>query len=129
VTVPSYQWLWSEEDVHAGHFRRYTKASLREAVQGSGFRTERLEYIFASLVAPALLARRLPFLLGQRRGPQRRALAQELHPPAVIASAATTVLRAERALARRVGLPFGLSTAAVFRKPGPGWSGKSALTS
>ena len=29
--------LWSDEDVHAGHFRRYTKRSLTDLVQRAGF--------------------------------------------------------------------------------------------
>lgn len=117
VTVPSYQWLWSEEDVHAGHFRRYTRASLRGLVEGTGLVTARAEYLFASLVLPALLTRRIPFLLGHRAGAEHRALAGQLDPPALIGAAASAVLGAERALAHVVGLPFGLSVAGVFSKP------------
>jgi SAM-dependent methyltransferase len=117
VTVPSYQWLWSEEDVHAGHFRRYTKATLRELVEGAGLATVRVEYLFASLVVPALFTRRIPFLLGRNHGAEHRALAGQLDPPAMIGAMATGVLTAERAFARVIPLPFGLSTAGVFRKP------------
>ena len=28
ITVPAYRWLWSEEDVIAGHFRRHTLSSI-----------------------------------------------------------------------------------------------------
>lgn len=117
VTVPSYQWLWSEEDVHAGHFRRYTKATLRELVEGAGLAMVRVEYLFASLVVPAVFTRRIPFLLGRNFGAEHRALAGQLDPPAMVGAMATAVLSAERALAGVLPLPFGLSTAGVFCKP------------
>lgn len=117
VTVPSYEWLWSQEDVHAGHFRRYTRTTLREVVEEAGLVTVRMEYLFASLVLPALITRRLPFLLGRNSGAGHRALGRQLDPPAPVGAAATAVLLAERALARVVALPFGLSVAGVFRKP------------
>jgi 2-polyprenyl-3-methyl-5-hydroxy-6-metoxy-1,4-benzoquinol methylase len=31
LSVPAGRWLWSDDDVQAGHFRRYTCASLRGA--------------------------------------------------------------------------------------------------
>jgi SAM-dependent methyltransferase len=37
ITVPAYQFLFSDEDQFAGHFRRYTLASLSEAVRSAGF--------------------------------------------------------------------------------------------
>jgi len=117
ATVPSYEWLWSEEDIHAGHYRRYTKALLRDSVERAGLVTVRMEYLFASLVLPALATRRIPFLLGRNSGAEHRAVARQLDPPALIGAAATAVLHAERALARVVALPFGLSTAGVFCKP------------
>ena len=38
LTVPAGRWLWSDADVQAGHFRRYTFASLRRALDHAGFR-------------------------------------------------------------------------------------------
>ena len=37
ITVPAYQWLWSEHDVHHQHVRRYSKLTLREKLDISGF--------------------------------------------------------------------------------------------
>ena len=37
ITVPAYNFLWSKEDVDAGHYRRYTLKSLKKVVTKAGF--------------------------------------------------------------------------------------------
>jgi len=46
LTVPAFQWLWSNEDEHAGHFRRYTVSTLRSVLASAGFGIEYLSYFF-----------------------------------------------------------------------------------
>ena len=59
LTVPARQELWSNYDRHYGHFRRYSLASLENAVSRSGARVEKSGYFFHLLYLPAwLLARR-----------------------------------------------------------------------
>jgi SAM-dependent methyltransferase len=66
VTVPTYRWLWSADDVFAGHFRRYTLSSLVSTVVRAGFDVEFASYIFAVLPLPIFLARTLPSRLKVR---------------------------------------------------------------
>lgn len=66
VTVPTYQWLWSSDDIFAGHFRRYTLGSLVSAVVRAGFEVEFASYIFAVLPLPIFLARTFPSRLQVR---------------------------------------------------------------
>lgn len=63
ITVPAYQWLWSLEDVHAGHFRRHTRSSLGTLLTNTGFEVEYSSYFFAFLPLPILLLRALPYRL------------------------------------------------------------------
>ncbi|MEM1412492.1 MAG: methyltransferase domain-containing protein [Pseudomonadota bacterium] len=72
-TVPAYQWLWSDEDVHAGHFRRYTKESLAQELNGAGLRIEYVTYFFRPLIAPIWALRTLP----SKWSPEPRARAPE----------------------------------------------------
>ncbi len=65
-TVPAYSILWSADDVAAGHYRRYSGASLRRVLQAAGFQVEYLTPIFSWLVAPVFLARALPSRVGLR---------------------------------------------------------------
>jgi SAM-dependent methyltransferase len=46
VTVPAYQWLWSDDDDTAGHYRRYTARSLRLVLESAGFDVDYIGYLF-----------------------------------------------------------------------------------
>jgi SAM-dependent methyltransferase len=67
VAVPAMQSLWSQEDDDAGHYRRYSTASLQALLVGAGFEVEYLTYFFGCLPLPILLQRSLPYRLGVRK--------------------------------------------------------------
>lgn len=71
VTVPAGRWLWSDADVQAGHFRRYTRASLKRVLQCAGFRPLFMTKVFCILPLPLFLCRSLPSLFGRRQLPGR----------------------------------------------------------
>jgi SAM-dependent methyltransferase len=64
LTVPAYSWLWSGEDVSAGHYRRYARKELEHLLEKTGFRVEFSSYFFGFLPLPILLLRAIPFRLG-----------------------------------------------------------------
>ena len=64
VTVPAYQWLWSHEDLLAGHHRRYTVQMLNSLLEKAGFTIEFTTYFFSFLPLPIFLRRALPYRLG-----------------------------------------------------------------
>jgi SAM-dependent methyltransferase len=57
VSVPAYQWAWSDHDVANGHHRRYTRPRVVEVVKAAGFDVVRATYGFAG-VFPAFVAER-----------------------------------------------------------------------
>jgi len=57
MSVPAYQWAWSDHDVANGHHRRYTRPRAVEAVSAAGFEVLRSTYGF-SAVFPAFAAER-----------------------------------------------------------------------
>lgn len=67
LTVPAGPALWSREDALAGHYRRYTLATLAGVVQRAGYTVEFGTYFFQFLWLPVLLARALPYRLGLGR--------------------------------------------------------------
>ncbi|MBF0406202.1 MAG: class I SAM-dependent methyltransferase [Candidatus Riflebacteria bacterium] len=67
LTVPAYEFLWSEEDIIAGHFRRYTLNLLSRALKLSGFKILFSSYIFRFLPFPIFIYRTIPYLLGYPR--------------------------------------------------------------
>jgi SAM-dependent methyltransferase len=71
ITVPAFPWLWSDDDVAAGHYRRYTLATLNRAVKAAGFAPLYSTYLFSPLPLPLLLMRCLPSLFGKRALPRK----------------------------------------------------------
>lgn len=62
LTVPSYRTLWSNDDVLAGHFRRYSINSLKGSLASVGFHNIYSSYIFSLLIPPIFALRTLPSL-------------------------------------------------------------------
>ncbi len=60
ISVPAYKMLWSNEDVYAGHFRRYTLSSITKLVKETGFDVMYQSYAFTFLFIPVFLFRTLP---------------------------------------------------------------------
>lgn len=60
LTVPAGPELWSSLDRYAGHYRRYTRASLVETVATAGLRVERTMPLFRLLWPLAWVRARLP---------------------------------------------------------------------
>jgi SAM-dependent methyltransferase len=58
MSVPAYQWAWSDHDVQAGHHRRYTKARLLDAIAGTDLVVHRATYAFGA-VFPFFAAERV----------------------------------------------------------------------
>lgn len=120
LTVPAFQWLWSDDDVHVGHHRRYTCRSLRAVVASAGFHVEYVSYVFAPLPWPILLLRALPTWLGLRRPADAQTLEKELKPPEGAAvRVLSAVLDLEGRWMRRGGtVPAGSSVLLVATRPG-----------
>jgi hypothetical protein len=112
ATVPAHAWLWSPEDDYAGHHRRYSEASLREALAQARLSVEYLTFIFALLPLPLLLFRRAGHRSAQHR--------LERHLKVEARLAKSLLGMAERLESRRVEarkrIPFGASILAVARK-------------
>lgn len=111
LTVPAGRWLWSDEDTRAGHFRRYTRASLRAALERAGFRTLFVSKFFSPLPLPVFLCRTLPSLLGRHRLPAQNYSTVHRSRGRMVMDC---IWRWEQArLARGQGVPCGTSCLAV----------------
>lgn len=67
ITVPAFNFLWSNEDDYAGHFNRYTIPSLTKKLETVGFKVVYDTYIFSILPLPVFLLRSIPSKLGLRK--------------------------------------------------------------
>ena len=95
LTVPAYQFLFSVDDVAAGHFRRYTISSLTRTLERSRFRVEFASYIFAPLPPIVFALRTVPSRLGLRRESDPDRDAAEHNPSGIAARVMDGLLSAE----------------------------------
>lgn len=67
ITVPAYQFLWSNDDIVAGHFRRYTSRELQSKLESLNYKVLYSSYLFSPLVLPVYILRALCSKFGQRK--------------------------------------------------------------
>ena len=96
-------------------YRRYTRASARALAEQAGLRVERAAYMFAVLFPLLLVSRGVQRLT--RRFREVRDDTDITIPAAPVNAVLSSLLRAEAALSRRVGMPVGSSVLLVARKP------------
>ncbi len=114
ITVPAFSWLWSDDDVKAGHFRRHTLSSMRGRLGATGFKPLYATYFFSLLPLPIFFWRSLRSWFG-RRTPPRADYAGQHQPRA--RSFTDRVWAAElRQLSRGGTIPFGSSCLLVAEK-------------
>lgn len=110
LTVPAYNWAWSDHDVQLGHRRRYTRSQLEQVVVAAGFEVVASRYFHSWLVPIAFLLRKTPL----------RVLVADKPAESVSMGGSRQNAIGHRlaALDRRLGLPFGLSILLVGKRPG-----------
>jgi SAM-dependent methyltransferase len=114
ATVPQHKSLWSEQDVHAHHVRRYSAPELRRKVEAAGFEVVRMAS-FVSLLLPMMFASRLR-MRPSKDGSDFDAL-DAVRLPRPVNAALEAVMTVERTLIRRgMSFPAGGSLLLVARK-------------
>lgn len=122
ITVPAFQWLWSNNDVINDHKRRYSRSDLRALLAEAGLAVSRMTHNNAfvfPLAAPLILARR-----GSEREPElatpstdEDAYQVEMEPTSPAVNALLTgVGWVEAGVLRYIDLPLGTSIICVARK-------------
>jgi len=109
VTVPAYQWLWTQHDVLNHHVRRFTVDTLSEQLAAAGFTLTLGSYFNSALFPVAVMAR-----LASRFGRQATEVAGLSIP--VGNEMLAGLFGSERHIASRGWLPFGLSVLGVARR-------------
>lgn len=112
ITVPAYQWLWSDHDVSLHHKRRYTVGLLMQAAAEAGLKPEKKSYAIAFS---------LPLVVGFRfankaLGRTANAETSYVSVPAGVNKLFTNFLKVEAKLHGKVSLPAGTSVVTILRK-------------
>ncbi len=117
ITVPAYQFLWSEHDEALDHYRRYSRRQLAQRLRQAGFAIERMTFCITfllPLIVAFRLAQRAVRAVAPKRGESKTALIQL---PAPINRFFVWLLRIEAVLLRAINLPCGVTLVCVARKP------------
>jgi SAM-dependent methyltransferase len=115
VTVPAYNWLWSNHDTSWHHFRRYTRRLLAERVRAHGWEPVVETYFYSSLLPPVAAVRTFQRLRGGAGANGTGDGKSDLHlSPTALDRWLEMPVRAEARLIRRgASLPAGVSVGAV----------------
>lgn len=109
VSVPAHPFLSSRRDVQLGHIRRYTRQSLRELLETTGFSVAYLGYGYACLFLPLLLEA----IRDRLTKPPARMRSDIRDLPEPWNNWLAKWLSIEARIAMRIGLPFGTSLFAL----------------
>lgn len=116
-TVPAYKWLWSDEDILAGHFRRYTVKSLKKELNEADFDLIYSTYFFSVLIPIIFIFRSVPTYL--RRKSERRIshnVERDHVASGFIDKIVSLFLSIEFSLLRLVRIPTGASILIIAQK-------------
>jgi SAM-dependent methyltransferase len=114
VTVPAYQFLWSQHDEINHHKRRYILTQLTKVVKQAGFKVRHSSYFNAFLFPAVALVRLLKNFL---RLDQNSHVSSDLAiPTKPINNFLTFLFASERHIVSKMKVPFGVSILLLAQK-------------
>ena len=113
ISTPAYQFLYSQNDRIAHHYRRYTRGSLQRVLRGAGLQVHRLTY-FNTFLFPVIL----PVILLLKLKERMFGLPEGQHNmsfkfPRPVHTLFANFMGSERFLLRHMEFPFGHSLIAI----------------
>lgn len=112
ITVPAFQFLWSEHDVALSHFRRYTISTLTKVLNDSGFEIVRISYFVSFIFPPYALYR----ILTRNSINKEKPKTVKRTFPKSINNLFLKFILIENKLLKKIDLPFGISLICIARK-------------
>jgi len=112
VTVPAYQFLWSQHDVASSHVRRYNNSTITKELKDSQFKIIRTSY-FVSFLFPLIAIYRL---ITKNRINKKNPKGDLIKFPQPINNFFKKLMSIENKLLKKINLPFGLSVVCIAKK-------------
>lgn len=110
--VPAFKFLWSRHDTANQHFRRYTRASLKQVFQNNGLTVIRSSYWNFFLFFPTVIIRLIQRLLPEKQGGDNLLVVHNK----VVRWLTIFLPRIEKYMLRYINFPFGISTFVIAKK-------------
>ncbi|MDV7390271.1 hypothetical protein RZS08_02905, partial [Arthrospira platensis SPKY1] len=111
LTVPAYQWLYSQRDAEHHHVRRYAKPELDKKLRQAGFEPILLSYYNCCLFPIVAFVRIMSKVF-----PSGKMKNDVWVPGWGVNKVLQCIFQMEKYLLRRIGFPFGVSLITVCRK-------------
>lgn len=112
ITVPAYQWLWTDHDISLHHKRRYTTKRLTEAAMAAGLKPQKKSYAIVFSLPLVVGFRFLNKALGRKTDSET----SYVNVPDWANKLFTNLLYVEAEFHKRMRLPFGTSVVTILRK-------------
>lgn len=112
ITVPAYQWLWTNHDVSLHHRRRYTAKLLAIAGREAGLKVEKKSYAIVFSLPLVVGFRFLNKMLGRKADSET----SYVDVPEWVNNLFTRLLFIEARMHKAISFPAGTSVVAIFRK-------------
>jgi SAM-dependent methyltransferase len=118
ITVPAYQFLWSDWDRNLGHVKRYSPGQLKKELVEAGWRIEDIRYIHTILFFPAIFIRKLWYPIKNFITGKKNKEVAFLKLNSFFNNLILMLYKLEFLFYRmRIKVPFGLSILSVARLP------------
>lgn len=112
ITVPAYQWLWSDHDVSLYHVRRYTTGRLKQVATEAGFVVEKKSYAIVFSLPMIVVFR----FINKIRGKATDSETSYVDIPNWLNGIFTYILYSEAFFHKFIKFPFGTSVVTILRK-------------
>ena len=113
ITVPAFQFLWSQHDEEHMHYRRYNLDNLTELIRSANFKIEYISYYNFFLFIPAFIVR----LIKKVFNIDKKSNLELTIPPSLINRLLFNIFKSEyKYISKNKRFPFGLSLLAIIKK-------------
>lgn len=118
ITVPAFQFLWSDHDVINHHFRRYTKKEIVDLFKNQGFKIDFETYFNFVLFFPIFLVRMISNMLPtSSKSNSTGSDAEKIGATGPLNKILFQLMKSELLfLGRKISLPVGVSVLLIARK-------------
>lgn len=112
LTVPAYQFLWSELDIVLKHYRRYTASQLQSKLERAGYEVKKISYFMSFLAPLIIIYRTCRKFMGLEKAP----MFSYIEFPRFINNLFINFNHLEAILMKFFKLPFGISIIVLVKK-------------
>lgn len=107
ITVPAYQWLFSNSDIFYGHYRRYNSKTLRKVLEDNGLEIQKLSYMNFFLFPLFALVRIIDKVFNRKKF--------EYGESKLTNTILYNIFHIEKYLLKKFNLPFGSSLLTICK--------------